>query len=104
MSYAIIQLAGKQYKVSPQEKLFVNRLPQAEGEIITVTDVLLVGEGEATKIGTPLVEGAKVLLKVVDHYRADKIRVAKYKSKSRYRKMMGHRQHETTVVVESIVA
>lgn len=104
MSYAIIQLAGKQYKVSPQEKLFVNRLPQAEGEIITITDVLLVGEGEATQIGTPLVAGAKVLLKVVDHYRADKIRVAKYKSKSRYRRMQGHRQHETTVVVESIVA
>ncbi len=104
MSYAIIQLAGKQYKVSPQEKLFVNRLPQAEGEIIAITDVLLVGEGEDTKIGTPLVEGAKVLLKVVDHYRADKIRVAKYKSKSRYRRMKGHRQHETTVVVESIVA
>lgn len=104
MSYAIIQLAGKQYKVSPQDKLVVDRLETNPGEKITVTDVLFVGEGENAQIGTPLVKGAKVVLTVDSHSRAKKIRVAKYKSKSRYRRNYGHRQHQTTVIVESITA
>jgi large subunit ribosomal protein L21 len=104
MSYAIIQIAGKQYKVAPQDKLVLDRQPQAEGDKVIVTDVLLVGEGDATIIGTPLVKGAQVVLTVNEHDRADKIRVFKYKSKSRYRKVRGHRQHQTTVTVESITA
>jgi large subunit ribosomal protein L21 len=104
MSYAIIQIAGKQYKVAPQDKLVIDRQETEAGDTITVTDVLLVGEGDAVKIGAPLVSGAKVILKVEDHPRGDKIRVFKYKSKSRYRKTRGHRQHLTTVTEESIAA
>lgn len=104
MSYAIIQIAGKQYKVAPQDKLVIDRQEDEVGSKITVTDVLLVGEGEDVKIGTPLVTGAKVILAVDEHPRGDKIRVFKYKSKSRYRKSRGHRQHLTTVTVESIAA
>lgn len=104
MSYAIIQIAGKQYKVAPQDELVLDRQDVEAGEKITVTDVLLVGEGDAVQIGTPLVKGAKVVLKVADHSKGDKIRVFKYKSKSRYRKTYGHRQHLTTVTVESITA
>ncbi len=102
MSYAVIQIAGKQYKVSPQDKLVIDRQETEAGEKITVTDVLLVGEGDSTKIGAPLVKGASVVLKVEDHPRAEKIKVFKYKSKSRYRKSRGHRQHLTTLTVESI--
>lgn len=104
MSYAIIQIAGKQYKVTPKDTLVIDRQEQAVGETVTVTDVLARGEGEAIKIGTPLVAGAKVVLKVVEHDRAEKINVFKYKSKSRYRKSRGHRQHQTTLTVESITA
>lgn len=104
MSYAIIQIAGKQYKVAPKDTLVIDRQEEAVGKTITVTDVLAVGEGEAIKIGTPLVAGAKVVLKVVEHDKADKIHVFKYKSKSRYRKSRGHRQHQTTLTVESITA
>lgn len=102
MSYAIIQIAGKQFKVSEADKLVIDRQETAAGEKITVTDVLLVGEGDATKIGTPLVAGASVVLKVEDHSKSKKLRVSKYKSKSRYRKAHGHRSHQTTVTVESI--
>lgn len=104
MSYAIIQIAGKQYKVAPKDTLVIDRQEEAVGKTITVTDVLAVGEGEAIKIGTPLVAGAKVVLKVVEHDKAEKIHVFKYKSKSRYRKSRGHRQHQTTLTVESITA
>jgi large subunit ribosomal protein L21 len=102
MSYAIIQIAGKQFKVSEKDKLVLDRQETETGKEITVTDVLFVGEGDSAHVGTPLVSGAKVVLKVEEHGKGDKIRVAKYKSKSRYRKVRGHRQHQTTVTVESI--
>jgi large subunit ribosomal protein L21 len=104
MSYAIIQLAGKQYKVAPQDTLVIDRQETEAGEKIIVTDVLLVGEGDAAQVGTPLVKGATVVLKVEDHHKGEKLRVFKYKSKSRYRKTRGHRSHLTTVIVESITA
>ncbi len=102
MSYAVIQLTGKQYKVSEGEKLTVGRLEAKEGETITVTDVLLTTTGDDTIVGTPLVAGASVTLKVLIHDRAAKIRVAKFKAKSRYRKVQGHKQLQTQVEVVSI--
>ncbi len=102
MSYAVIQLTGKQYKVSEGEKLTVGRLTAKEGETITVTDVLLTSKGENTVVGTPLVAGASVTLKVMLHDRAPKIRVAKFKAKSRYRKVQGHKQPQTQVEVVAI--
>ena len=102
--YAIIQLAGKQYKVSEGDTLVVNRLDQAaEGEF-TLTDVLLTASDKATNIGAPLVPKASVVLKVVDHHQGDKIMIFKYKSKSRYRRTNGHRQPETTLQVVKITA
>jgi len=102
INYAIIQLAGKQYKISEGDTLQINRLDVDADQDLVVEDVLLTASDAGTIIGTPLVEKAKVTLKVVDHYKGEKIRVAKYKSKSRYRRVNGHRQPLTTVTVTKI--
>lgn len=97
--YAIIQLLGKQVRVTKGETLVVDRLPQAEGETFEVKEVLMVADGDDVQIGQPLVEKASVTLKVLAHGKGDKIRVAVYKAKSKYRKANGHRQHQSTVEV-----
>lgn len=103
MSYAIIQLQGKQYKVAQGDTLVVDRLPQEEKKNFDVTDVLLVSNGKAVTVGQPTVEKAKVTLSVQSHDKGEKIRVATYKAKSRYRKVRGHRQAQSTLLVEKIV-
>ncbi len=104
MSYAIIQIAGKQYKVSEGDKVTVARLDAEAGKTIKVTDVLLASDGKKVAIGTPLVAGAEVTIKVTEHNRAPKIRVAKFKSKSKYRKVQGHKQPQTVIEVTKIKA
>lgn len=104
MSYAIIQLQGKQYKVAAADKLIIDHLELEEGKTLTVSDVLLVVNDTAVQVGTPTVTGASVVLKVEKHFKGEKIRVFKYKSKSRYRKTHGHRQHQTEVTVTAINA
>ena len=101
-NYAIIQLLGKQHKVSAGDTIVVDRLPDEIGKSFDINDVLLVVDGDEVKIGQPLVEGASVSVKVVEHMRGDKIRVATYKSKSRTRKVHGHRQDQTTLEVVKI--
>jgi large subunit ribosomal protein L21 len=100
--YAIIQLLGKQYKVAKGDTLVVDRLPDAEKKKFDVTDVLLVADGAKITVGQPTIAKAKVTLMVQSHDRADKIRVATYKAKSRHRKVKGHRQFQSTVLVEKI--
>lgn len=104
--YAIIQLAGKQYQVAEGETLTVDKLDEAvrQDGVVTVADVLLVNTGSDIKVGTPFVPGAAVTLKVVSDQKGDKIRVFKFKSKSRYRRAQGHRQQETVLSVDSIAA
>jgi len=102
MKYAVIQIVGKQYRVEAGQELTINTVDAEEGKNIEITDVLLTVDGENVAVGTPLVKGAVVTLKVKTHQKGDKIRVAKYKAKSRYRKVYGHRQPETTVEVVSI--
>ncbi len=102
MKYAVIQFAGKQYRVEPGQELTFNGITAEEGKIVTVSDVLLTVDGDKVTVGQPLVQGAAVKLKVKSHQKSDKIRVAKYKAKSRYRRVYGHRQPETTVEVVSI--
>ncbi|MBD3279619.1 MAG: 50S ribosomal protein L21 [Candidatus Pacebacteria bacterium] len=103
--YAIIQLAGKQYQVQEGDQFIVDRLDQKEAKTWQTSDVLLVAEPKKTaKIGTPLVKGAKVTLKVLQHQRSPKLRVAKYRAKSRYRRVKGHRQHQSLVSVVKIKA
>lgn len=105
MQYAIIQFAGKQFKVSAGDTITTDRSEAETDSTVTVSDVLFIGDTESDKnmlLGLPLVPNASVSLKVVEHGRGEKIRVVKYKSKSRYRKVQGHKQHETTFEVTGI--
>lgn len=100
--YAIIQLQGKQYQVQEGDEFLVDQLEKEAGDKFEITDVLLMVNDTERKIGQPLVEGAKVSCELVSNQRGEKIRVAKYKSKSRYRKVHGHRQYQSTVKVLKI--
>ncbi len=100
--YAVIQLQGKQYQVQEGDEFLVDQLGQDAGSKFDVTDVLLLVDGEKKKIGQPLVAGSKVSCELISNQKGEKIRVAKYKSKSRYRKVHGHRQYQSTVKVLSI--
>ena len=96
--YAIIETGGKQYRVQENDFLFIEKLEVAEGEEVVFDKVLMV-EG---KIGNPVVEGAKVVAKVVAQGKAPKIIVYKYKSKKNYHKKQGHRQPYTKVKITAI--
>lgn len=100
--YAVIKLQGKQYQVQEGDSFVVDSLAQKDGEKIEISEVLLVVDGDKRKVGQPLVKGAKVTLEVLSHQKGDKIRVAKFKAKSKYRRVRGHRQLQSTVKVLSI--
>lgn len=102
--YAIIETGGKQYRVSEGETLYIEKLPEEPGETHEVDKVLAVEKDGQLQIGTPLVEGAKVVLKVEKHGKDKKITIFKYKPKKNYRRKKGHRQPFTRVVVEKILA
>ena len=99
--YAVIRTGGKQYLVKEGETLKVEKLEAAAGATLDL-EVLFVGDEKAVKVGTPLVTGSKVSAKVLEHGRAAKVRVVKYKPKSRYRKVAGHRQPFTKLQIASI--
>ena len=103
MTYAIIETGGKQYRVSEGDELLVEKLDKGEGETVTFDKVLAVNNGELV-LGQPLVSGAQVTAKVVEHGKGDKILVFKYKAKSNYRRRQGHRQPFTKVLIEKIEA
>ncbi len=102
MSFAIIETGGKQYRISPGQKIKVEKLEGAEDAVLSFDKVLLVADGEKVKIGTPYVEGAKVEAKLLKQGRDKKKIVFRYHSKTRYRKKKGHRQHFTEVETASI--
>jgi len=102
--YAIIETGGKQYRVSEGDTLYVEKLPAEVGETVEVDRVLALIDGENVKIGSPLVSGARVVLKVIRHGRGKKIIVFKFKAKKNYRRKQGHRQAFTQVTVEKIEA
>jgi len=100
--YAIIETGGKQYRVQVGDTLNIDKLPADAGEKVEVNKVLAVVKGDDLNIGTPLVEGAKVILKVLRHGRGKKIIVFKFKAKKNYRRKQGHRQPFTQVIVDAI--
>ena len=104
--FAVIKTGGKQYKVAEGDKLLIEKLGQPIGAEFDFEEVLLVGDGEAkgAKIGSPLVEGAKVRARVLEHAKGDKKIVFKYTRKTRYKKKKGHRQPYTKVEILQIVA
>lgn len=100
--FAVVETGGKQYRVSPGEELRIERLEGSKGDAVTFDRVLLVGgEGEA-RVGTPLVDGAKVTGSVVHQGRHKKIVVFKYKKRKRYRVKTGHRQPYTLIRINTI--
>jgi large subunit ribosomal protein L21 len=101
--FAIIETGGKQYKVTPGTALSVETLPVEPGAAIEFDRVLLVGDEGSSVVGTPRVDGAKVVGHVIEQGRGKKLTVFKYKSKSNYRRKTGHRQNLTRVRITDIV-
>ncbi len=100
--YAVIRSGGKQYRVSPGQRLKLERLDGAAGDRITFSDVLLVSGGGEVAVGAPTVEAASVSGEIVEQGRGAKITVFKYKNKTRYRRLRGHRQLHTAVLVDEV--
>ncbi len=101
--YAIVEIAGQQFKVAKDQKLFVHRLKEDEGANVTFDNVLLIDDGAVT-IGAPAIEGAAVTAKVVKHLKGDKVIVFKKKRRKGYKLRNGHRQYLTELLIEGIVA
>lgn len=102
--YAIVEMAGQQFKVAKDQKIYVHRLEAKEGQKVTFDKVLLLDvEGKIT-IGAPAIEGAAVEAKVLQHLKGDKVIVFKKKRRKGYQKKNGHRQYLTEIQVDSIVA
>ena len=104
MSYAIIATGGKQHKVTVGERLKVELLEAVVGDSVTFGQVLAVKEGDTLTIGRPLVSGARVVAKVVEHGKAPKVLIFKKKKRKQYRRTRGHRQQYMAVLVEQIHA
>ncbi|MBW2937034.1 50S ribosomal protein L21 [Aureisphaera sp. CAU 1614] len=102
--YAIVEIAGQQFKVAKDQKVFVNRLATEEGKKVEFDNVLLIGDGDKVTVGAPAIDGAQVEAKVLKHLKGDKVIVFKKKRRKGYRVKNGHRQYLSEIVIESIVA
>jgi large subunit ribosomal protein L21 len=102
--YAIVEIAGQQFKVAKDQKVFVHRLANEEGEKVDFDNVLLIGDGDSITVGAPAIDGALVGAKVVRHLKGDKVIVFKKKRRKGYRVKNGHRQALSEIVIESIAA
>ncbi|MCL2166760.1 MAG: 50S ribosomal protein L21 [Clostridiales bacterium] len=100
--YAIIETGGKQFRVQQGDMLLVEKLKAEVGEVVEVSKVLALEQESGLIVGKPYVTGAKVLLKIVEQGRGEKILVFKYKPKKKYRKLRGHRQPYSKVVIDEI--
>ena len=100
--YAVIQTGGKQYRVQQGDVIFVEKIDSQADEAVTFEEVLLVNDGDQTRIGAPTVAGAKVEGKVLGQVKGQKIVVYKYKAKKNERKKQGHRQPYTKVEITAI--
>ncbi|KGN78399.1 50S ribosomal protein L21 [Porphyromonadaceae bacterium COT-184 OH4590] len=103
--YAIVEMLGQQFKVEVGKKIFVHRMNGAErGSNVEFENVLLVDNNGSIKVGTPNVSGAKVVTEVISHVRGDKVLVFKKKRRKGYRKLNGHRQDFTELMIKEIIA
>ncbi len=100
--YAIINIAGQQFKVEKDQQIFVHRLPNKEGDKLTFDQVLFVENGDKTEVGAPAVSGASVTAKVIEHVKGDKVIVFKKKRRKGYQTRNGHRQQFTKIAIDGI--
>jgi len=100
--YAIVDIAGKQFKVMKDQQIFAPKLSGEAGDKVEFKEVLLVDNDGKVKIGTPTVKGAKVSGKIVEHLKGDKVIVFKKKRRKGYKKKNGHRQDYTKLLIEDI--
>ncbi len=100
--YAVVEIAGKQFKVAPSEKLKVPRLKAEVGQEVKFDKVLLVSDNGSVKVGNPTVEGMKVEAKVLNHGKDEKVIVFKKKRRKGYRVKRGHRQGYTEIEITSV--
>ena len=102
--YAVVKTGGKQYRVQSGESVRVEALSAAVGAAVSFDEVLMVGEGESVRVGTPYLAGAKVNATVVSHGRGQKERIFKLRRRKHFQKSQGHRQAYTEVRIDDIVA
>ena len=100
--YAVVDMAGKQFTVKPDENIRVPHLDCEVGSVIQCDNVLFFSDGENVKVGKPLLEGIKVTAEVVEHGREKKITVFKMKRRKKYRRKLGHRQDYTLIKIKEI--
>ena len=100
--YAVIKTGGKQYRVAQGDTLKVEKLDAGEGDSVEFDQVLMVGEGEDVKIGTPYVDGSRVTATVKGHGRGDKVEIIKFRRRKHHMKRAGHRQDYTEVEITGI--
>ncbi|GGK54559.1 MULTISPECIES: 50S ribosomal protein L21 [Flavobacteriaceae] len=100
--YAIVEIAGQQFKVAKDQKVYVHRLQEAEGNKVSFDKVLLLDNDGAVTVGAPAIQGAEVTAKILGHLQGDKVIVFKKKRRKGYRKKNGHRQALTEIQIESI--
>ncbi len=102
--YAIVEIAGHQYKVEKDRFVYTQKLSADAGEEVEFDKVLLVDNDGSVSVGAPVVEGAKVKATVLDHVKSDKVLVFKKKRRKGYRRLNGHRQQYSKVMIQDIVA
>ncbi len=100
--YAVVNIAGQQFKVSKDQQIFVHRLESKEGDKVQFDEVLLVDDNGKISVGAPAVEGAQVSAKVLEHLKGDKVIVFKKKRRKGYQTRNGHRQQFTKIAIEGI--
>ncbi|GAL60859.1 LSU ribosomal protein L21p [Algibacter lectus] len=102
--YAIVEIAGHQFKVEKDQRVFVNRLATEEGKEVSFDNVLLIADGDNVTVGAPAIDGAQVSAKILRHLKGNKVIVFKKKRRKGYRVKNGHRQSLTEIVIESIAS
>ncbi|MBP5422893.1 MAG: 50S ribosomal protein L21 [Paludibacteraceae bacterium] len=102
--YAIVEIAGQQFKVEEGQKLYVHRLDAERGSVLDFDKVLLIDNGGNITVGAPTIAGAKVTAEVVSHVKSDKVLVFHKKRRKGYRKLNGHRQCMTELKINNVVA
>jgi large subunit ribosomal protein L21 len=101
--YAIVDIAGQQFKIEKDKKIYVHRLKAEEGAQITIDKVMLLDNNGKVKVGSPLVKGVEVTATVLHHLKGDKVLVFKKKRRKGYQTLNGHRQHLTSLQINDIV-